>query len=68
METNKKMWLERKEQEELRRLEDEKNLRIEEGKLKKNHLLKKLKAKKETKPERSKRMDEEQKEMLEGRQ
>ena len=45
METNKKMWLERKEQEELKRLEDEKNLRIEKGKLKKNHLLKKLKSK-----------------------
>ena len=59
METNKKKWLERKEQEELRRLDEEKKLRLEEGKLKKNHLMKKLKAKKETKPERSKRMEEE---------
>ena len=32
METNKKMWLERQEQEELRRLDDEKNLRLEDTK------------------------------------
>ena len=59
LEENTTRWMERQENEEIRKLEEEKDQRLEDGKMKRDKLLEKLKKRRETKPEKLRRLEDE---------
>ena len=61
LEENKTRWMERQEDEKQRKLQEDKEIRLEDGRKKREKLLEKIKKTKETNPEKLRRLEEERK-------